>query len=116
MVSVKPNNQKKIFDFFAKKDNLLKVEQPITEESKMDIERVLLPKHVFTNLSQPNKEIDELRLQFPKPTRNVPKSRFVHLMLWDSGFYMSGYDLTRELVLVNPIDKYSEVNYENSFD
>jgi hypothetical protein len=52
IVPVKPNNQKKILDFFAKKDSLLKVEQPIIEESKMDIERILLPEHVFTNLSQ----------------------------------------------------------------
>jgi hypothetical protein len=71
---------------------------------------------MFINLSEPKKDIEELRLQFPKPTRNIPKPRFVHLMLWDSGFYMNGYDLTRELTLVNPIDKYSEVNYENSYE
>lgn len=37
------------------------------------------------------------------------------MFLLDSGYYMNGYDLAREIILANPVEKYSEINYEDSY-
>lgn len=37
------------------------------------------------------------------------------MMIYDSGFFMSGYDINREIDAVRPVDIYSEINYENSY-
>lgn len=58
-----------------------------------------------------------LRKQFQKPGRNSepPKNHYIHLLMWDSGYFMNGYELIRDVKYACPVDKYSEINYEDSY-
>lgn len=66
-------------------------------------------------LNTPRQPLQELRQQFDRPNRQTFKQRLVHMFLLDSGYYMNGYDLAREIILANPVEKYSEINYEDSY-